>query len=215
MFNIHMARVPWNPAARALALDALAKLYKGIAPDRLSEITGMREQDIVDANRILSFPKDIVSRCLREGQPDYLRPSNLIEMAKALEQMEEYLPEFFKEFDKEEVMRIYVNKRDKRIIRRNTDFRLIKDILSSLPAQRAQKLIVRTLREPDTGIADVYELVEDQIMSKRFDLFKKACTKFLSILQGLDPRALDKTSKKHSNLLLRRIRDTIDHKMQD
>lgn len=214
MFNIHMERVRWNPAARALALRHLKNLYKGISYERLSEITGMKKTPIKDAERILSFPSDLVERCLHEGQPDYLRPSNLVEMAKAFENIEVYLPDFFKKYERERVARILIKKRDEKIIPRNTDFRLIKDMLADLPPETAEQLIIKVIEEEETGISDVYESVQDQIASKRFDFFKRSCSKFLSILKDFAPENLDKKSQGSFFELLKQVRYTIDDKLR-
>ena len=101
MFSIHMAREPWDPASRALALGELRKLNPNIPEERLEQITGMTRDNIEDAHRILSFPRDLIDRCLLEGKEGYLRPANLVEMARAIEAIDLFLPNFFKERDRE------------------------------------------------------------------------------------------------------------------
>lgn len=213
MFNIHMAREPWDPASRALALRKLKQVYEGISPERLAEITGMKSQAIKDANRILTFPEDIIQRCLHEGKPDYLRPSNLVEMAKAFEDIELNLPDFFEEHDREKVSRIFVKKRDTRVIRRNTDFRLIKTMFSYLPSTEVKQLIEGILRDPGLGISGVYASVEDRISSKRFDLFRSSCATFLTIMKDFEYDTLDKKTTVQVTTLLKEIRETIVQKL--
>jgi ParB family chromosome partitioning protein len=214
MFNIHMARVPWNPAARALALHHLKGLYKEITEERLSEITGMKRREIRDAARILTFPTDIIGRSLQEGSPNYLKPANLVEMARAFEHIEEYLPGFFKSHKKEQVIRTYVRKIDERIIPRNTDFRLIEDMVSSLPPKEAEKLVARTITDDQAGIADVYTSVEAGIVSKRVALLKGECRRFISVLDQLDVKHMDEKSKRIANELLAKVLEIIESKIK-
>ena len=212
MFNIHMARVPWNPTARALALHRLKRLYKDITLERLSEITGMRGGEIRDATRILTFPDDIIDRSLAEGSLNYLRPANLVEMARAFEHIAEYLPGFFERHKKEQVIRTYIRKIDERIIPRNTDFRLIRDMVSSLPPKEAEELVVRTITDEQAGIADVYDLVEAGIVSKRAALFKRECLRFISVLDRLDVKHMDEKSRRIAEASLTRVREAIESK---
>lgn len=214
MFNIHMAREPWDPASRAIALRQLKEFYEGISRERLAEITGMTKAAIRDAERILCFPEDIIERCLLEGKPDYLRPSNLIAMEKAFEVIEKHSPNFFVDYNKEKVMRVFVEKRDRNVIPRNTDFRLVKEMFAYLPTDQARGLIEKVLEEPGLGISDVYELVEDKISSKRFDLFQKSCNRFLSTTRNFKFEALDKRTAVKAKSLLKAIRDLIDQKIR-
>jgi len=214
MFNIHMARESWDPASRALALGKLRQLYKGISLDRLAEITGMNKMALKDAERILGFPEDIVLRCLREGKPDYLRPSNLIEMGKAFEVIEQNLPSFFKEHDKDAVSRSLVKKIDNGVIPRNTDFRLVKTMFAYLPQDQVKHLIEQLLKDAEIGVADVYELVENKVSSKRFDLFRNSCKKFMTILDDFRFGAVDKKATLEAIDLLKNIGKTINEKLK-
>jgi len=214
MFNIHMARESWDPASRALALGKLRQLYRGISLDRLAEITGMNKMALKDAERILGFPEDIVLRCLREGKPDYLRPSNLIEMGKAFEVIEQNLPSFFKEHDKDAVSRSLVKKIDNGVIPRNTDFRLVKTMFAYLPQDQVKHLIEQLLKDAEIGVADVYELVENKVSSKRFDLFRNSCKKFMTILDDFRFGAVDKKATLEAIDLLKNIGKTINEKLK-
>ncbi len=214
MFNIHMARESWDPASRALALSNLKKYYKGISLEELSDITGMSRMALRDAERILSFPSDIIERCLLEGKSEYLRPSNLIEMAKAFEIIEQYLPDFFKQNDRQEACRFLVQKIDTKIIPRNTDFRLIKTIFDYLPRDQVQELITKIIKEPEIGVADAFRLVEDKIHSKRFDLFRGSCIEFLEILKKFGIDDADKKTLNETIKLLDQIRKEVEKRIQ-
>ena len=214
MFNIHMAREEWDPASRAIALGRLKGLYTDISPERLAEITGMSKIALKDANRILNFPEDIVKRCLREGEPDYLRPSNLVEMGKAFEIMDQNLSDFFKTHNRDEVSRILVKKIDERVIRRNTDFRLIAAMFAFLPGEQVAQLLEKILKDPEMGISDAYELVEDKITSKRFDLFRISCRKFSSILEDFRFTTADEKTALDAISLLKEIREKISKKLE-
>jgi hypothetical protein len=212
MFSIHMAREPWDPASRALALGELKKLNPNIPEERLEQITGMTRENIEDANRILRFPRDLIDRCLLEGKAGYLRPANLVEMAKAIEVIDTFLPDFFKKRDREHFIRILIEKRDKMIIERNTDFRLIKTMYDELPATKVEALLDRLIKESDLGIAEVFESVEDLIASKKFSSFKKSCQKFLDILRDFRPEKLDQRLKVEATEILEKIKREIEKK---
>jgi ParB/RepB/Spo0J family partition protein len=214
MFNIHMAREPWDPASRALALGKLKELYKGISLEELSDITGMSKMALRDAERVLSFPSDIIERCLQEGKPEYLRPSNLIEMAKAFEIIDFYLPDFFKGNDRQEACRSLVKKIDTKIIPRNTDFRLIKTMFNYIPRDQMEDLVSKIIKEPDMGISDAFRLVEDKIYSKRFDLFKSSCMKFVEIVKDFRLENVDKRTADEAIKLLKETQEAIVKKIQ-
>jgi len=214
MFNIHMAREPWDPASRALALSKLKQLHKGLSLQELSDITGMSRMALKDAERIVSFPPDIVDRCLQEGKPQYLRPSNLVEMAKAFETIEEYIPDFFKRNNREDACRSLVKKIDTKIIRRNTDFRLIKTMFNYLTSDHAEELVTKIIKDPDMGIQDAFAQVEERMYSKRFDFFKSSCMNFVQILKDFRLENVDKKTIEESVKLLKQIQEVISTKMQ-
>lgn len=214
MFNIHMAREPWDPASRALALQRLKELNPGISIEQLANVTGMTRGALRDADRILRFPEDIIARCLHEGQPDYLRPANLVEMERAFETIEEYLPDFFEHHSRELTARNLIKKRDNMIIPRNTDFRLIKTMFAYLPVEDVRMLIERVIEEPDLGISDIYETVEDKINSKRFDLFRRSCYKFENTLKQFEFESLDKMTKVEAISLMEHINKVLSEKIR-
>lgn len=209
MFNIHMARERWDPASRALALRRLKQLQAKLHIDELSALTGMSKRSIDDAERILSFPDDIIERCLLEGKPGYLRPSNLVEMAKAFEAIENFLPGFFEKHKRDDVSKILIRKRDTNVIPRNTDFRKIKEMFIYLKPKRVQELIERMLTEPDLGIIDIYQPVQDKIFSMRFEHFKSSCDLFATALRKFNFETLDKKNVHEAIRILRATRESV------
>jgi hypothetical protein len=209
MFSIHMARESWDPASRAIALGILQKLSPDIPVERLEQITGMTRQNIVDSCRILSFPKDIVDRCLLEGERGYLRPANLVEMAKAIEVIDRYLPDFLEKHNREKVIRLLVEKRDNHIIVRNTEFRLIETMFSTFPAIKVKALMERLITEPETGITDIFESVEALISINTLPIFKKSCERFLEILKDFKLGTLDSRTRNQVASILTNIQDEI------
>lgn len=214
MFSIHMARERWDPASRALALGKLKEYYPAISDERLEQITGMTRNNIEDAYRILKFPKDIIERCLLEGEKGYLRPSNLIEMDKAIDVIDIYLPNFIEEIDREKFVRVLVEKRDKKLIRRNTDFRLIAPMFEVVPAEKVKSLLKTLFLEPDVGISDIYESVEALIAAKKFGELKRSCKRFLRIIRKFHFEKLKNKRRTAALKLLNGIRRELESKVE-
>lgn len=213
MFSIHMQRVQWNTAARAMAFGKLTQISKGLSPKELLEITGMSDGDVRDAERILSCPEDIQKRCVKEGKPEYLRPAYLVEMIKAFESINKYIPKFFREFDREKAIRTFVAKVDEGVIIRNTAFRKISTIAKFLPRDRATETIKRLLEEKSLTIEDAYEQVEDQISAKKFSSFKRACSRFKTVVSRFQLESQDKKTQEEAKSLLKGILETLKEKL--
>lgn len=91
MFTIHMARVPWNTMARAMALNKFLELRPDLEKDRkqLRQITGMKGYEINNALLIRMFPKKAQLRAVFSERPDGIQPSYLIELARVIQKAEE------------------------------------------------------------------------------------------------------------------------------
>jgi ParB family chromosome partitioning protein len=213
MFSIHMQRVQWNPAARAIALGNLQRIWEKIPPKQLSEITGMSRTELRDAERILSCPEDIQERCVKEGDPQYLRPAYLIEMIKSFENIEKYVPDFFKEFDREKAIRTFVEKIDEGIIIRNTDFRKVSTIAKFLPRDSAARSVKRLLEEKGLTIEDAYEEVEDLISARKFSSFKRVCSRFKTAVSKFHLESQDKKTRAEAEKILGAILETLKAKL--
>jgi len=214
MFSIHMARESWDPASRALALGKLRQLCPEVSIERLVEITGMTKSNILDAQRILTFPEDIIQRCLLEGSKNYLRPANLVEMAKAIEAIDKYLPDFFVKHNQEKFVRILIEKRDRRVIRKNTDFRLIGAMFEALSAEKVEGLLEKLLDRPEIGIAEIFQSVEYLIAARKFAAFVESCDGFLGMLDELRFQDLDGTLREQAFNNLSRVKKKIEDKIK-
>lgn len=91
MFTIHMARVPWNTMARAMALNKFLELRPDLKEDRkkLRQITGMSSYEINNALLIRMFHEKVQLRAVFSERPDGIQPSYLIELARVIKKAED------------------------------------------------------------------------------------------------------------------------------
>lgn len=179
MFNIHMQRERWNTAARAISLGKLEFLLPQMSQSQIESITGMDSNEYRNAQRILSFPEEVRKRAVA-GQ---LNPNYLIEMAKAIENLERYYPEILKEYGKDLVIDKWLSKIDRKIVKNNTLFRIIGRICRNATEDKATELVKRLVEEDDYKFEDAWDEVEEELAMGLVDIFKSRCEKFVTDLR--------------------------------
>lgn len=166
MFTIHMARVPWNTMARAMALNQFLALRPGLEKDKkeLRQITGMSSYEIENAMLVRMFPKEIQMRGVYAEKPDGLNPSYLIELAKVIKKAEDL--GILAKADRPRAIDSVVKKIGHVI----SDPYQIKDfgkLLGNVQKKEASRMFERLVEEQDCGIMPLLQEYSDRVKVMR------------------------------------------------
>jgi len=183
MFTIHMARVPWNPMARAMALNQYLKMRPDMEKNRkeLQRITGMTPTEIKNAIAVRIFPNETQLRAVYpERQPGGLDASYLIELAKLIISAEK--KGLSKEAERQHVIDGILNKIGNTI----TDPYQLKDmqtLLNNIPIEEAERIFRSLVDDPNYAIRPVLESYSNQVSVRFRSLHIKsiACTTAQSV----------------------------------
>jgi len=211
MFNIHLQREQWNTAARAISLGKLEKLLPNVSEDQIRAMTGMGRTEYRNAKRILSFPEELQNRAVK-GE---LNPNYLIEMAKALENLEKYYPEILEEYGRDLIIKKWISKIDRRIVKNNTLFRIVGRICRNLSEKKATELIKRLIEEDNYKFEDAWDEAEEEIASDLVDLFKLRCEKFINDLKQFKINRQSPTEIIEIRKVLERILSEVQKKLEE
>ena len=152
MFTIHMARVPWNTMARAMALNKYLELRPELEKDkqRLRQLTGMSPNEINNALLIRMFSGEVQRRAVfPEKKPDGLDPSYLIELARVIRQAEDLgLSDINL---RSHVINRFLTKIGK-VIRDPYQLKDLRNILDRTPKKEAKGIFQSLVDDPDYGI---------------------------------------------------------------
>jgi ParB/RepB/Spo0J family partition protein len=154
MFTIHMARVPWNTMARAIALNKYLELRPDLEKDKrvLRQITGMSFNEINNALLVRMFPKAVQLRAVFPEKPDGLEPSYLIELARVIEKAEELGLSDKKQ--RPHVIESFLAKIGK-VIRDPYNLKDLRVVLSNTPKREAQEIFQKLVEDPTYGIIPI------------------------------------------------------------
>ena len=152
MFTIHMARVPWNTMARAMALNQFLKMKPEFEKDRkaLRHITAMSSYEINNAILVRMFPEELQLRAVYSDKPNGLEPSYLIELAKVIEAAEEM--GISKTEDRSEVIRSFVSKIGN-VVHDPYQLKDLRNILSNIPKKEADGIFKTLMKKPEQSIS--------------------------------------------------------------
>jgi ParB/RepB/Spo0J family partition protein len=203
MFTIHMARVPWNTMARAMALNQ----YLGLRPDmeknrsELRRITGMSYNEINNAITIRMFSNDIQLKAVYPEKQGGIDPSYLIELAKLINSAEK--KGFSDNKERQKVIDSILQKFGTLI----TDPYQLKDaqtLLNNLPPDEAKNIFTSLVTEPNYALRPVLESYSNKVSARFRSLHIKsvACSldesvemivsQWASLISSID--ALNKTN---------------------
>lgn len=154
MFTIHMARVPWNIMARAMALNRFLALRPDLEKNRkqLRQITSMSSYEINNAMLIRMFSRDVQLRAVYSEKPGGLHPSYLTELAKVIQKAEDL--ELSKEWTRSYVIDSFLSKIG-RVIRDPYELKDLGNILGKIPKKEAEEIFRRLVKEDNYGVFPV------------------------------------------------------------
>lgn len=153
MFTIHMARVPWNTMARAMALNQFLRIRPELEKDKktLSQITGMGSYEINNAMLIRMFSQELQLRSVYSEKPNGIEPSYLIELAKVIQKAEQLGLSVSQ--NRSKVIDSFVNKIG-RVIRDPYQLKDLGNILGNVQKKEAVTIFKGLVEDPERGITE-------------------------------------------------------------
>jgi ParB/RepB/Spo0J family partition protein len=167
MFTIHMARIPWNAMARAMALNEYLKLKPELEKDKrlLRQITGMKHYEINNALLVRMFSEEIQLRAVFPEKPGGLEPSYLIELAKVIHKAED-LGLSDKKL-RPSIIESFLRKIEKKVIPDPYQLKDLQNILGNTSKREAKEVFRKLVEDPNYGILPLVLLYADKIKGLR------------------------------------------------
>jgi len=209
MFNIHMAREEWSTAARYVTYGKIKKLLaKDLNINELTQITGLSEKEIEEAEDFLECPVDLQHRCLDSKLNEYY----LILLNRSLRIIGNLYPKLTNR--KSELIRNYIAKVDKGIIDSTRDAVILPRIGRDCKKYRSQRLFLdafkRVFYKPDFSVKDAERLVYEQLSPKQEDVFLERCRAFLEQTRSYYKTHRKIAIPKQTASLMRRLKDELE-----
>lgn len=184
MFNIHNVRVQWDIMPMAYKLGEIRTLLtkegQDISPKALSAITGVRLPTVKRCMELLELPKHYRDLLMKEAQKpkgeQRITADLFIEINKAYNVVEKYVPETLKKFDKPEFVDSMVNKYLSGNIGSVTAFRdlskLARAELAGVDKADAIGAITKLVKQKNYSVENAYSDTVEVAYEKR-DLLTK------------------------------------------
>jgi ParB family chromosome partitioning protein len=194
MFNIHNVRVQWDIMPTAYKLgdvrDLLAKAKQDNSPKAISAITGVRLPTVKRCMELLELPKHYRDLLMAESEKpkgeQKVTADLFIEINKAFNVIEKYVPETLGSFDKTEFVDSMVSKYLGGAVGSVTAFRdlskLARAELAGVDRADAIRAIEKLVRQSNYTVANAFEDTVQAAYDKR-DLLTK--------VQGLSDRVVE------------------------
>ena len=211
MFNIHMQREQWNTAARAVSLGRLKNLLPGISEEQIKTMAGMSDGEYDNALRILSFSSDLQNNAVT-GE---LNPNYLVEMAKALENLNRYCPDLVKKYGRDHIIEKWVSKISRKVIRNNTHFRFVGRICRRLAYDKARNLIERLVEDDSYRFEQAWDEAEEEIVADWTDILESKCEKFTNDLRQLPIGRQSSAEMKEIKRILEKVLAEVQRKLKE
>jgi len=184
MFNIHNVRVQWDimPTAYKLAeiRDLLAGAGQENSPKALAAITGVRLPTVKRCLELLELPKNYRDLLMSEAEKpkgeQKITADLFIEVNKAFNVIERYVPESLESFGKNDFVDAMVSKYMAGSVGSVTAFRdlskLARAELAGVDRDDAVKAIRKLVKQPTYSVSDAFEDTVQAAYNKR-DLLSK------------------------------------------
>jgi ParB family chromosome partitioning protein len=128
MFNIHATRKEWELVPTALKLEVLIRLMGDKSNTELARLTSMTAIRVSECKKILSFPKKYLDYALVSDPGRRITGDFFSQLHRFLEGLEKY-PELKKEFSRDKVTEIMIQKYKEGSFPAILDFRVLKKTL--------------------------------------------------------------------------------------
>lgn len=184
MFNIHNVRVQWDIMPMAYKLQEirglLEKQGQDVSPNALSAVTGVRLPTVKRCLELLELPKHYRDLLMKEAQKpkgeQRITADLFIEINKAYNVVEKYVPETLESFDKSRFVDSMVRKYMSGTVGSVTAFRDLSKLARAELAgvQRAEAItaITKLVRQKNYSVANAYSDTVELAYEKR-DLLTK------------------------------------------
>jgi|SRR6266487_1275310 len=168
MFNIHNVRVQWDMMPMAYKVgeirDLLAKQRQDISPQALSAVTGVRLPTLKRCLELLELPKHYRDLLMEEAEKpkgeQKITADLFIEINKAYNVVERYVPETRSEFTKRNFVDAMVDKYTAGTVGSVTAFRDLSRLARAERAgadqKEAARAIKRLVRDPKYSVEQAY-----------------------------------------------------------
>lgn len=226
MFHIHNVRQEWTEFAISMTIrkivDEMGKNINELTPSDMRELTRMTSLSNYKLNKYLKFqdyPDVVVKKFLEyeignsEDKPD---PDILLEMHKPIKDMQDIMPNIFRQFSVERIIDISIDKKKNGTITNNKQFRLITKTLNAakngeLNIHDVENQMERFLSTPRFSPEDLYQSTSETFY--KFQSIIKVSKSLSDLLDGFELESLDGTRraelKGHLEDLLSQIRSLI------
>ena len=146
MFQIHKLREDWELMPTALKVEVLMNELKEKGEKKLSQLTGLDEAVIVRCKKLLYYDRDIQDMMLDPNPDKRIKADFFIELYSVIKDREVLKFRWFKE---KKFIRQMLDKylKDPRTIKAVTDFRLIKQYISTANKANVIKRMSTKLKE--------------------------------------------------------------------
>jgi len=211
MFNIHLQREQWNAAARAVSLGRLEELLPELGEYQIQALTGMELVEYRNSKRILSFSKELQNKAVT-GE---LNPNYLIEMAKALENLERYYQDILEEYGKNSIIDKWISKIDRKIIKNNTLFRIVGRICRQSTKDTATELIKRLIEDENYKFEAAWDEAEEEHAMNMTEIFKSRCERFAGDVQQFKIKTQSPAEIKEIREVLERVILEVQRKLKE
>jgi len=179
MFNIHNVRVQWDIMPTAYKLgevrDMLAAVGRDHSPKTLATITGVRLPTVKRCLELLELPRKYRDMLMEEAEKpkgeQRITPDLFIEINKAFNVVESYVPECLESFDKKEFVSAMVDKYQAGAITGVIEFRQISKMaraeLAGVARDEAIPAISKLVSTKGYSIQDAYHDTVESAYERR------------------------------------------------
>ncbi len=228
MFHIHNVREEWTDFAIA---HTLVKVIFEMGKDlrhlgrqdklQLSQLTSLSEYKINKYLIFYDYPKSIITKFMesevKEIPDKGMDPDILAEMHAPIKLIENELPDFLKEYNKEKIIDACVRKKANGIIKTNRDFRMLTKSLSAMKKGGVRKEVmfdklVSFIKDLEVTPQNIFEETSetiyqiDSILKKTDTLIKEVQNLNLNQITRHEKGRLERNLKKLTDLLRTKLR---------
>ncbi|PIV67684.1 MAG: hypothetical protein COS08_08940 [Euryarchaeota archaeon CG01_land_8_20_14_3_00_38_12] len=218
MFNIHNVRVGWELMPTALKLEVILrelekKGRKKVSDKELSLLTGLTQSTVDRCKKLLSFPKKYQDTALERKIPEDF----LIEMYPVLNSIEKNLPEISGRYKRDKLTEIFIEKREKKVIKSPIEFRSFRDIIKGLKKGTSKKtvreVVEKIVEDPNYTIDEGYEASVKRFYETKN--IEKKCTEVIELLELLEISEISQEEKALILETLQKLERIIDIKIKE
>jgi ParB family transcriptional regulator, chromosome partitioning protein len=213
MFNIHMVRESWQDMPTAYALGAVISESGTDSTAELSTLTGLSEERVRRLKHALDLPQEFQEH-IEQGRI----PLNFFWELKrnVIDPLSRKRPALWAEFEQDEVLRAFAEKRLTNIISDTVSLRDVRPIISYAADDAGEpedsSPLDQTLRElvknPDFGVQEAYE--DTVMVVVEADKLERRAVTMAKSFQRLMDKAKDDSERAHVRRVAEKLIDELN-----